>query len=538
MLKAENIRFDCQAEVVLRGVSLIINPKDRIGLVGPNGVGKTTLLKVIAGELKPISGSIVNNGLLIGYLPQEITEHQELIAKDYVKKLTGLFDLEKEYDFLTTRAQEQSVERLGVVLEKLDHLGYYTFDGRFEKVLRKVGLSPVVLDQIVSTLSGGEKRRLLLAAILISQFDVVLLDEPTNDLDLEGIKILEGFLLRSKSTFLIVTHDRHLLRTITNKIADISPNGDSIDIYSLGYDEYVASREANRVSVAKEYEEYQEEKKRLKEVQKKLSKTSGRIAGNKASSDSEKLGRNAAREKASTKYGASAKAVSTRILKLNEPQKPQNVIDLSFAFMGTNGLVSETIVSLESATVVYDNKTIGPFNLRLKRRDKIVITGSNGSGKTTLNNLLGGLVKPTSGLVNQGSGVVTGIIDQAKTLPAPKKTLLENAKILAQVGGIDEPELRAILSKFNFGEDRMEQLASSLSPGERTRLLLVAIVARKTNFLLLDEPTNHLDIPAMEELEQAILSYPETIVLVTHDRELIEKINPTHMLEVKNGRLK
>ena len=168
MLKAENIRFDCQAEVVLRGVSLIINPKDRIGLVGPNGVGKTTLLKVIAGELKPISGSIVNNGLLIGYLPQEITEHQELIAKDYVKKLTGLFDLEKEYDFLTTRAQEQSVERLGVVLEKLDHLGYYTFDGRFEKVLRKVGLSPVVLDQIVSTQSGGEKRRLLLAAILIS----------------------------------------------------------------------------------------------------------------------------------------------------------------------------------------------------------------------------------------------------------------------------------------------------------------------------------------------------------------------------------
>lgn len=537
MLTVKDIRFEYQTDEILKGVSLVINPKDRVGLVGPNGVGKTTLLKIIAGELKPKSGTIIGDDLLVGYLPQEISEHQELTSYDYVKKLTGLLDLESEYDALIKSTKDKVSERFGVVHENLEHLGFYTFDGRLEKVLRKVKLDQKVLNQKVSTLSGGERRRLLLAAILLSRFDVVLLDEPTNDLDLEGIKILEDFLCQSTASFLIVTHDRRMLNTITNKIADVSPNGDHIDIYSLGYSEYIAAREANRQAISKEYDEFLEEKKRLGEVRRKLSKTSSRVAGNKSASDSEKLNRNASREKAATKFAASARAVSSRIDHLKEPTRPQKEIDLSFVFNGTTDLVSGTIVRLDSAAVEYGNQSIGPFSLKVDRGEKIVITGPNGSGKTTLLNMAGGLLKPTHGLVSQGNGVVTGLVDQTKTIPAPDKTLLENAKLLANASNTDEPELRATLSMFNFGEDRMDQIAGTLSPGERTRLLLAAIVARRTNLLLLDEPTNHLDIPAMEELENAIITYPETVILVTHDRELIERINPTRTLEVKNGRL-
>jgi len=541
MLKVDNVRFEYGSKEVLKGVSLNINKGDRIGLIGSNGTGKTTLLRIIAGELSPSVGSVIGNGLIVGYLPQEPKEHLELSVYDFIKKLTGIMDAEVEFELVSQRTNESEdyLVRLEQSMEKIEHLGSYTFDVRLQKVAQNVGLLPGMLKQSVATLSGGQRKRVMLAAILMSKFDILLLDEPTNDLDLQGIDILEKFFLSTKSAVVIVTHDRRMLRTVTTKIAELLQDGSGIDIYSLGYEEYLKAREARKQSMEDAYERYLDEKKRLKDTSRRLALESVRAEFNKSASDTEKLSRNAVREKAAIRLSATARSAATREDRLVEPPKPPKEIDLRFVFKEHPGMISNILVELKEVIINYPEIVLGPFDFKIERGDRIVIIGPNGSGKTSLLRLILGLEKPTKGTISFGNGVNIGLVDQFKTLPDEEASALENAKKLALESELKNGlKLRTVLHTFNFDEAKLRQSGKSLSPGERARLILAALVSRETNLLLLDEPTNHLDIQAIEELEKALRTYPETFVVVSHDRDFIDSINFNRTLEIIDGRLK
>lgn len=541
MLKVDNVRFEYGLKEVLKGVSLNINKGDRIGLIGSNGTGKTTLLRIIAGELSPSVGSVIGNGLIVGYLPQEPKEHLELSVYDFIKKLTGIMDAEVEFELVSQRTNESEdyLVRLEQSMEKIEHLGSYTFDVRLQKVAQNVGLLPGMLKQSVATLSGGQRKRVMLAAILMSKFDILLLDEPTNDLDLQGIDILEKFFLSTKSAVVIVTHDRRMLRTVTTKIAELLQDGSGIDIYSLGYEEYLKAREARKQSMEDAYERYLDEKKRLKDTSRRLALESVRAEFNKSASDTEKLSRNAVREKAAIRLSATARSAATREDRLVEPPKPPKEIDLRFVFKEHPGMISNILVELKEVIINYPEIVLGPFDFKIERGDRIVIIGPNGSGKTSLLRLILGLEKPTKGTISFGNGVNIGLVDQFKTLPDEEASALENAKKLALESELKNGlKLRTVLHTFNFDEAKLRQSGKSLSPGERARLILAALVSRETNLLLLDEPTNHLDIQAIEELEKALRTYPETFVVVSHDRDFIDSINFNRTLEIIDGRLK
>ncbi len=540
MLKVDDVRFEYETREVLKGISLIINEGERIGLIGPNGTGKTTLLRIIAGEILPSSGKVIRDNLIVGYLPQEPREHLELPVVEFIKKLTGIMDAELEFEQASEKvdASKESLSRLEQAMEKVEHLGTYSFDTRLQKVLQKITLDTRLLEQPVSTLSGGERKRVMLAAILMSQFDILLLDEPTNDLDLEGIEILEAFLLSTNSAVVIVTHDRRMLKTVTTKIAELLSDGSRIDLYSLGYEEYLEAREAQKKSVKEAYERYLEERKRLSDTSRRLHNEARRADSNSKASDTEKLGRNSAKEKAAGRLSATAKATATREEQLAIPQKPLKEINLKFAFSGHQGEVSNILVELKNVTIHYPKIDVGPLDLMIERGNRIVITGPNGSGKTTLLRIIEGVQSPEEGDVRFGNGVKIGLIDQFKSLPDEEISALENAKKLASEDGpIDDSRLRTILHSFNFDQEKLQQKGKSLSPGERARLLLATLVYKNTNLLLLDEPTNHLDIPAIEELEKALQTYPETFVVVSHDRDFIDSIRPNRTIELINGRL-
>lgn len=538
MLKADNIQFEYESKEVLKGVSLVLSQGERVGLIGPNGSGKTTILRILAGELSPIRGRVVRGNLLVGYLPQEPKKHLDLTLEDFIRETTGVAEAEREFELASHEAGDspEALKRLSLAMEKVEHLGAYTFDSRLQKALKRVGFSERLRGQVVSTLSGGERKRVTLAAVLMSQYDVLLLDEPTNDLDLDGIAILEKFLLSTDSAVVIVTHDRRLLRTVTTRIAEVRPDGEGIDNYSLGYEEFLKAREARRQSVEDAYNRYLEEKKRLKEAAKRIAGQASRAETSRKTSDNEKMARHSTREKASTRLASSAKALESRETQLSEPERPLKEIDLSFMFEGGHGKIGDFLFETNDFQAELGKFQLGPISFTIERGDRIVLVGPNGSGKSSLLGVIFGKVSGV-GQVRHGRGLRVGMMDQSKSLPNDAVSALENAKELAGITGSDASSLQNILHMFNFDQGKLLQKGKTLSPGERARMLLASLVARETNLLLLDEPTNHLDIPAIEELERALQTYPESFVVVSHDRDFIDSIRPTKILEVVNGRL-
>lgn len=538
MIKIENVSFSYSNRDVLEGVTFTINPGDRIGLVGPNGVGKTTLLKLIVGTITPTSGTVIKSGDNVGYLPQDLAPWQDHSVISYLKEITGVASTEKEFEEITASAGPDS-DRIQTAIDQLELLGAYTFNARVKAALAKVQLQNIDLDQKIKTLSGGQKTRLGLAAIFIDKHSTLLLDEPTNNLDMEGLSLLENFLCRSNSSLVVVSHDRRFLQRVATKIVAFSQGSSGIEVYHLGYEEFIKAREAKRSSIRLAYERFLEEKDRLKKAY--LSKASDTKAADRSKkrTDSEKMARHSVQEKAVGAHASAAHALKTRVEKLEAPQLPVNEMDLNFR-LNTSNRSGDVVVRLSEASVTFvgNNKTIGPFDLTVQRGDRLIVTGPNGSGKSTLLRLISGDLQPTLGTVTAGTGVNVGLIDQDHDILRRDKTVLEciteivNKENISPMG---QSEIRQILAIFNLGTEKIYQLISELSPGERSRALLAALVARDTNVLLLDEPTNHLDIDASEEFEAAISSYKGTYIIVTHDREFIDHIKPTRTIQIVNG---
>ena len=532
------------ARVLFSGLDLVVGPGEVVGLVGPNGAGKSTLLHVLAGRRAAESGAVTISppAANLGLLTQERDAAPGETIRAALGRRTGAAAAEVE---MTAAAEalgvrhddEQAADRYAGALDRWLALGGADLEERTEEVAARLGLA-VDLDREVSTLSGGEAARVGLAGLLLSRYDGYLLDEPTNDLDVRGLDLLEDFVQGLDAPVVLVSHDRAFLSATATSIVEIDRSLQRVITYGGGYDAYLEERSITRGHAREAYEEYAARRSALESrarMQREWMDKGVRTANRKARRDEkDKFIRHHAKA-TSEKQAAKAQQTERMIERLEVVEEPRKEwqLQLSIAEAPRSG---DVVAVLRSAVMRRGDFVLGPIDLQLDLRDRVAITGPNGAGKTTLLGLLLGRVAPDSGSATLGSRVVIGEVDQARAL------LDRDDQTLARVFALELPEWsdadrRTLLAKFGLVGDHIARPASSLSPGERTRGALALLQARGVNLLVLDEPTNHLDLPAIEQLEQALESFDGTILLVTHDRRMLEKVRLTRRWEVDGGRV-
>ncbi|MFD1649790.1 ABC-F family ATP-binding cassette domain-containing protein [Pseudonocardia alaniniphila] len=542
-LQATDLAAGHGARVLFSGLDLVVAPGDVVGLLGPNGAGKSTLLRLLAGELEPEEGKIVLSppDATVGHLPQEPDRRPGETVAAFLARRTGVSGAQAAMDEAAealAEGTEGSDDTYAAALDRWLALGGADLDERAADVAAEVGLA-VDLDTLMTALSGGQAARAGLAALLLSRYDVLLLDEPTNDLDLDGLERLERFVQglaggRGAST-VIVSHDREFLARTVNRVVELDLAQQQVGVYDGGYDSYLAEREVARRHAREAYEEYADTVGGLKEraqMQRNWMAQGVRNARRKAT-DNDKISRKT-RAEASEKQAAKARQTQRLIERLEVVEEPRKEWELRMTIAAAPR--SGTVVASMSGAVVHRGSfTLGPIDARVDWADRIVITGANGSGKTTLLGALLGRIPVDSGTAGLGSGVRLGEIDQARGLflgPQPLTRAFGEA-----VPDWPESDVRTLLAKFGLTGDHAPRPANELSPGERTRAALALLQAREVNLLVLDEPTNHLDLPAIEQLEQALDSFPGTVLLVTHDRRMLDTVRATRRWTVADGQL-
>jgi ATPase subunit of ABC transporter with duplicated ATPase domains len=514
-LAAANITKSQGAQLVLSGVSLVVPDGVRIGLVGPNGVGKSTLLRILAGLEEPDAGTVRRSppGLAVGYLPQEADAEPGETLIGYLARRTGVAVAERELDGLTERlaADPALVEAHADALERFLRLGGDDLAARAGAVCAELGLA-VPLDEPLGALSGGEAARARLAAALLARFDVFLLDEPTNDLDFAGLERLERFVRDLPGAAVIVSHDRDFLDRTVTRVVELDEWQRGAVEYAGGWSEYERARELARSRQYEAYDAYTDEKARLEEQLRRMQRW-------------EERGYGQGRKKKKTKDVKSS--IGGRIERLEPAEKPYEPWQLRMDMTSTRR-PGDVVARLEGAVVERGSFRLGPIELELGWRDRLALVGPNGSGKSTLLDALLGRVPLVSGSRSVGAGVVLGELDQRR-LELASGRLLD--RFVAE-SGLPAETARTLLAKFGLGADDVNRACESLSPGERTRAVLALLVARGVNCLILDEPTNHLDVPAIEELERALGAFDGTAVLVTHDRRFLDAFGATRTLDL------
>ena len=507
-LAAANISKSHGAQLVLSGVSVVVSPGDRIGLVGPNGVGKSTLLRILAGLEHPDAGTVRRSppDLAVGYLPQEPDTDPEETLLHYLARRTGLAAAEAELDHLTERlaADPRLVDAHAEALDRFLRLGGADLAARAGAVGGELGLE-LSLDAPLHALSGGEAARARLAAVLLARFDVFLLDEPTNDLDFAGLDRLERFVRDLTGAAVIVSHDRDFLDRTVTRIVELDEWRRGAVEYAGGWSEYERARQLALRRHYDAYGAYTDEKARLEDQLRRMQRW-------------EERGYGQGRKKKKTKDVKSA--IGGRVDRLERVEKPYEPWQLRMR-LAPDRRPGDVVARLEAAVVERGSFRLGPLDLELYRGERLALLGPNGSGKTTLLDALLGRLPLTSGRRVVGTGVVFGELSQRRELFDGDGSLLET---FVGSAAMAPEETRTLLAKFDLGADDVLRAASSLSPGERTRATLALLSARRVNCLVLDEPTNHLDLPAIEQLETALGAFVGTLLLVTHDRRLLEAV--------------
>jgi len=538
-LVARGVRASFAARTVLHGVDLSVAPGAKIGLVGPNGAGKSTLLRVLAAEVRPDAGTIAATGS-VGLLPQEPDRRPGETLLDHLRRRTGVADadrtLQDAADALVS-GTEAAATAYDDALARWLALGGADLDTRAPEVCADLGLTGNLLEAETTSLSGGQLARVSLAAVLLSRYDVLLLDEPTNDLDLDGLERLERFVGGFRGGLVVVSHDREFLaRTITD-VLELDPyNGDS-RVFAGGWEAYLQERAIARRQAREQYEDYADKRGQLVDrVQSARGRSvRGALRAKRRAPDNDRNARGA-RIEAATAGAAKVRALESRLGHLDsdaveEPRK-EWALRLQLPAAPRSGAA---VATLRGAVVVRGDFTLGPVDLDVRWADRIAIVGHNGSGKTTLLSALLGQLPLTAGSAVLGPGVVVGELDQVRRTFATDAPVLD---LLAADAGLTPAESRTLLAKFGLKADHVARPATSLSPGERTRAGLALLMARGTNCLVLDEPTNHLDLPAIEQLETALEEYDGTLLLVTHDRRLLDAVPLTRTLWVEDGVLR
>ncbi|MEU7298556.1 ABC-F family ATP-binding cassette domain-containing protein [Streptomyces exfoliatus] len=538
-LVAKDLAAGHGERTLFAGLDLVVAPGDVIGLVGVNGAGKSTLLRLLAGIDTPEEGELRLSPptAAVGHLPQEPERRAGETVREFLARRTGVAAAQAAMDEATQGLVDGTPgadDAYALTLESWLNLGGADLDERAEEVADSLGLT-VGLDQPMTSLSGGQAARAGLASLLLSRYDVFLLDEPTNDLDLEGLERLESFVKGLRAGTVVISHDREFLTRTVTKVLELDLAQQQITLYGGGYDAYLEERDRARRHAREDFEEFAGKKAALEargHMQRSWMDKGVKNARRKAT-DGDKLGRNA-RSEASEKQAAKARQTQRMIERLDVVDEPRKEWELrmEIAAAPRSGSV---VATLREAAVRRGDFSFGPATLQIDWADRVAVTGANGAGKSTLLAALLGRLPLDSGDAFLGSGVVVGEVDQARKLFHGTETLLE--AFCAAVPETEPAEVRTLLAKFGLKAVHVMRPATTLSPGERTRAALALLQGRGVNLLVLDEPTNHLDLPAIEQLESALDSYTGTLLLVTHDRRMLDAVRTTRRIEVADGKV-
>lgn len=532
--------------VIFSGADLVVSPGKVIGLVGANGAGKSTLLRMLAGLDDTVlvntgrdAGSVSLNPATatVGYLPQEPERRAGESVLAFIGRRTGVVGAAAELEAATAAlgaGEPGADDAYAAAFDRWLNLGGADLEDRTAKVAASLGLA-TDLTAPMTSLSGGQAARANLASLMLSRYDVFLLDEPTNDLDIDGLAILEDFVTRLRAGTVLVSHDRAFLERTVDQVLELDLAQQSVRLYSGGYLAYLAERAIAHQHARDAYEKYADQKAALTDRMRMQGSWADRgVRQARAKAPDKDKHRLSAQVNRTEKLASKIKSTERMLDRLEVVQEPRKEweLNMTIAAAPRSGAVA---ASLCDAVVAYDGFALGPVNLEVNWADRVVITGPNGAGKSTLIGVLLGRVPLSSGSASVGSGISVGEVDQARSLFDGPVPLLE--AFSAQVPGHLPEESRTLLAKFGLGADHVLRPAASLSPGERTRSALALLQARGVNLLVLDEPTNHLDLPAIEQLESALDSYPGTFLLVTHDRKMLESVSVTRRLVVSNGQV-
>ena len=519
ILSCNNISKSFAETSILKNISFSIRKGEKVGLIGMNGTGKTTLLKILSKQLPYDEGYIhFSKDAVIGYLKQDsIFQTQNTIYDEAVSVFANLIKDELRLRSLEIAIAKQSqisknaheIEKImddyTALTDKFERNDGYSFRSKVRGVLNGLGFSSADLDQPVNQLSSGEKTRLSLAKLLLSKPSVLLLDEPTNHLDIQAVEWLEGYMRDYQGTVIIVSHDRYFLDQLVTSILELENN--SISNYNGNYSNYIAEKQIRQEQEAREFSKYKKESDRQKDIIRRL------------------------RQHGTEKLMNRAKSKEKQLSKLKVHELPTYSPKKAYMHIEARETSGKNVLQIENLSKKFGCSTLfNDVSLKIYRGDKVSLIGPNGVGKTTLFKMLLDQTNSNSNCISLGHNVIVGYYDQ------DQKTLTNKNSILNEIWdlypGKTETEIRTLLGSFLFTGDDVFKTVSVLSGGEKARLSLLKLILSKSNFLLLDEPTNHLDINSKEVLEEALIKYNGTIFMISHDRYFINRVS-TKILELK-----
>jgi ATPase subunit of ABC transporter with duplicated ATPase domains len=511
MLTVHDLEVRVGARVLMTGATFRVGPGDRVGLVGRNGAGKTTLTRILAGEGQPASGSVTNSGT-IGYLPQDPrTGDLEVSARDRILSARGidaairtLRAAEADMGSDDEKVRERAMRRYSRADAELHAGGGYSAEAEAATIAASLGLPDRVLGQPLSTLSGGQRRRVELARILFSGAETLLLDEPTNHLDADSVVWLRGFLQRHQGGLVVISHDVALLEDTVNKVLHLDANRAEVDVYNMSWSKYLLQRETDE----------RRRKRERSNAERKASTLFAQADKMRAKATKATAAQNMAKRAERLMKGLEAERAADRVAKIRFPAP---------APCGKTPLMAEGLSKSYGSLEIFTD-----VDLAIDRGSRVVVLGLNGAGKTTLLRLLSGIEPADTGRIMPGHGLKLGYYAQEHETLDVDRTVAENMASAAP--DLDDTARRSVLGSFLFSGDDANKPAAVLSGGEKTRLALATLVVSAANVLLLDEPTNNLDPASREEVLGAIRTYEGAIVLVTHDEGAVEALQPDRVL--------
>ena len=536
MLTAHHIQKTYGIQPILHDISFSISDNERVGLIGPNGCGKTTLMRILAGIEQPDSGIVSSTrpNLRIGYLAQGMDFHPDQTLEAALN-LHSVSQAELETEIVSLASALSSNPNDSAIQAKYDTVlhQFSSLQSPVSSILAPLGLSELPLETPISHLSGGQKTRLMLARVLLNEPHLLLLDEPTNHLDIEMLEWLESWLTRFNGAVLIVSHDRAFLDNTVTSILELDPKTQSMKAYPGDYSDYL---EFKQREFEKQYDEYQDqiiELRKLHNAARHLRRISQFKKGGKSDTN-DKFAKGFFGNR-TTHTARRALRIEKRIeetLEEDRKEKPIQNWQMKLDF-GAPAHQSKDVLITDKLSVGYEKPLLSDLNLHIRAGQRIALTGPNGTGKTTLIRTIAGKLEPLAGNLKLGATVKLGYMTQEQELLDPSLSAMRSAQ---NVADFNETEARNFLHYFLFKGDHALRATAELSFGERARLQLALLVAQGCTFLLLDEPINHLDIPSRARFEEALANFKGTILAVVHDRYFIERF-ASDVWNVKDGKV-